>query len=266
MHSLPLYDEEVLQQKQGQINELHQTVTKLTQTLKDKQAEEKSLQDLKTLFLDVQLKTTRLSELTKKENNINALDQQVKEFEKCEQVFKNPFENRNKLQENIISQQSEAKKFLSKKATLEATVKTEADKVDSLREAYSNREVLLKKATELEKIVLIKSLQATITTLSLRIEKGGVEVKKEENNLEVVKQQLADLKAAIASTEQSLPDTALLVSISNWFNDKKQSEISISKSSNELSELLDKVQKVKADFTHCRMKYNPGLSQTLYQL
>jgi exonuclease SbcC len=106
---------------------------------------------------------------------------------------------------------------------------------------------LLKKAAELEKIVLIKSLQATITTLSLRIEKGGVEVKKEENNLEVVKQQLADLKAAIASTEQSLPDTALLVSISNWFNDKKQSEISISKSNNELSELLAKVQKVKAD-------------------
>jgi hypothetical protein len=133
MHSLPLYAEEVLQQKQDQINELHQAVTKLTQTLKDKQAEEKSLQDLKTLFLDVQVKTTRLSELANKENNINALDQQVKEFEKCEQVFKNPFENRNKLQENIISQQSEAKKLLSKRQHLRQQLRQKQIKLTVLK-------------------------------------------------------------------------------------------------------------------------------------
>ncbi|MBA2563421.1 MAG: AAA family ATPase [Chitinophagaceae bacterium] len=247
MQSLPLYNGDLLKEKKAHINELDKAVKELTNNLKDNQDEEKMLQDLKSLFADVNAKTIALKLLHEKEKDINKLDRQIKEFEKCEQVFKYPIESRNKIEQNITIQQRDAKKLQADKAIIKATLITETDKVNKLNDSYTNREILLQKVTELEKIVSIKSLQDNITTLYNRIEKGDIAVKKEETNLEDVKKQLASVKDEIASIEQSLPDTALLISINKWFNNKKQLETNLTKTEQEVSDVTGKFSKVKAD-------------------
>ena len=245
MQALPAYDEELLKEKETQITALENSVKELAHNLKAQQDDEKNLQDLKLLVIDVNTKTTALNALQGKQKDIDELDHRIKQFEKCEQVFKYPIENRNKLQQNIELQQNEYKKLEGKQAVLRATIEVETKKVEGLRDAYTKREVLLQKAAELEKFISIKSLQANIEALSARVEKGEKAVKDEESHLENIKEQLATIRNEIASAESSLPDTTSLINVSNWFNNKKQFEIGLSKAQKDATEALATLSAIK---------------------
>lgn len=247
MQSLPLHDHELLKDKDEQIFFLNKKVINQTNNFKIKQEEEKALQDIKGLFADVNAKIIALNTLQSKQNSIDNLDLQIKQFEQCEQVFKYPIENRNRLQQSIKNQQIETKELQVNQTSFETTIKTESAKADKLKDSYTNRELLLQKASELEKIILIKPLQEIIFKLTARIEKGSIIVKNEEKNLEAVKEQLLTVKSAITSAEQSLPDAALLVTISNWFNNKTQLQTNLVKAEQELSEAAGRASKAEAD-------------------
>jgi len=247
MQSLPDYDEGVLIEKEATIKRLDNEAKELSDHLKNKQLEEKAMQEVKALFIELHTRNAAFNVLQNKEQGFDELDRKVKEFEKCEQVFKYLIDSRNRIQQSIVLQQSEYKKLQHKQTALIATIEAEAKKIDTLKDAYLNREVLLQKAAELEKIISIKSMQTSIATLFSRIEKGDRTVRDEEASLENIKEQLASVKSEIALAEQSLPDTTLLINLSNWFNHKKQLELHVEKQQKETTETFAKLSQTKAD-------------------
>ncbi|HEX8278754.1 MAG TPA: hypothetical protein VF540_08665, partial [Segetibacter sp.] len=147
----------------------------------------------------------------------------------------------------IKIQQGEVRKLQTDKKVLEAIIETETAKADALRGAYASREILLQKAAELEKIVLIKSLQDNIASLSLRIARGNKACEDEEKKLESIKETLAALKGEITLVEQALPDTTLLVRVASWFNNKKQLEANLLKLQKETAEAFAKLSTAKGN-------------------
>ncbi|MDQ6813395.1 MAG: AAA family ATPase [Bacteroidota bacterium] len=254
MQALPLNDEQLLNEKQTQLKELEIAVGELTENLQNNQFEEKRLQDLKTLFADVKLKKTALESLQIKEPAINESDRQIREFEKCEQIFKFPISNRDRLVESITKQQVEAKKLHAEKTRLASAIETQTSEVLRFKDSYGSRELLLQRAGELEKMVTIKSISQNIATLSSRIEKGDKAVKDEEESLTRNKEQLQAIKTQITLAEQSLPNTALLVSVNNWFKANNELLVQLKKTEHEVEELSKSVIKTKNEI-------ETGLSQ-----
>jgi exonuclease SbcC len=247
MHTLPVRDEQLIEDRKANIELLDKEVKDVTGHLKNKQAEEQFLQELKALFIDVNLKTIALKALQSKEKKMDELDRQIRAFERCEQVFKYPVENRNKLGQTITKQRADIEKLRGDKIAIAAAVASESDKVVELKDSYANRDLLLQKASQLEKVVSIKSLKENITALSTRVEKGDRAVKDEEQNLEGIKEQLTDLKSKIALAEKALPNTALLISVSNWFKAAEQLKINLKKTEQEVTQASDKASKAKTD-------------------
>lgn len=260
MHSLPVFDEGLLNEKENQIKELDGGVNRFAVSLKQKQDEEKNLHELKLLFIDVNAKTNAFNALRCKEKNIDELDNQIKKFEKCEQVFKYPIENRNKINQSITKQQDETKRLQSEKAKVTATIEAETDKVLNLKDDYTNRQLLLQRATELEKIVSIKSITGNIKVFTSRIEQGDKAVKDEEENFKKFKEQLLSIKDEIAVAEQTLPNTALLISLSNWFKGREQLKTIFNKAEREVAEASGKASKAKKEIERQLSQLTPDIN------
>lgn len=247
MQGLPLYDEELLKAEDEQINQLQTTVWELGQKITKLQSEDKVLVKLKSLFTDVDAKTSVLNALERGVAEIDRIDRYICEFEKCEQVFKHRVENRDRLNEAAQKQQQEAEKLHGHQIKLTAQIASETAKVLKLKDEYVNRDVLLQKAIELKKIIAISRRRKEVSALSSRIEKGEIAVEREEKLIQTIKEQLAGIKNDIASAEQALPDTALLISISNWFRVKEQLRSNVQMAEQELARATAKVLKVKAE-------------------
>jgi exonuclease SbcC len=241
----------LLKLKDLQIVKLNNEIKILAEGLKKMQDEEKQLQNIKILFEDLTAKKLAFNTLKLKETGIDDLDKQVKAFEKCEQVFKLPLAGRNKLRQDLIKYEGEEKELQKDKTTLNNEINAETKKANNLRQGYANKDLLLQKAAELEKIIIMKSTEEAINNFSERIQKGETLVNVEITKLEAGKLQLEGIKAGISKAEQALPDTAALVAISNWFSKKSQFKKNYEKGNHELTDLTGKVlnEKNKIDET-----------------
>lgn len=246
MQSLPDYDENLLTEKNEQIHLHNQQIEEHTKTLIKKQEEEKTLQLLKTLFEDVRAKTSLFNSLRSKEPEVNKRDEKVIAFEKCEQIFRHPFEKRNQLTEITFKQQAEVNKLETERKEVEMVINALNDKVEKLREGYEVKETLLQKAAELEKVITIKALHETIQKLNKRIDDGEKLIKAYEQKLEQQKLNVSAIKMAITKAEHQLPEPVQLIALSSWFNNKNQAEENKNSLQREVENLSQKLQNLRA--------------------
>ena len=158
MQTLPEYDEELLKEKTSAIALLSKEEENLEKDLKVRNKEELALQTLKEFLEDIKVKTDFLTSLQQKQSVIDELDKRVKAFEHCEQLFKFPIENRNNIAKSLTTLKGEEQKLKENVLVLEESIRTETAKVDVLKHDYSKRDELLKKADELEKVILIQAI------------------------------------------------------------------------------------------------------------
>lgn len=262
MQSLPEQDEELLKLKDLQIVNLDKEVNELDNRLKKMHDEEKHLQNIKALFEDLTVKKLVFKSLELKEPGIDELDKQVKAFEKCEQLFKHPLAGRNSLRQDIVNFEAEEKELQKDKTTLNGKINTETEKANSLRIMYANKDLLLQRAAELEKIITIQSTQGEINSFSERIQKGEGLVTDEIAKVEAAKGQLEQIKTAISVAEQSLPDTAALVAMGNWFSKKSQLKTNYEKADNDLRDLEGKILNEKNKIEEAFQPLNTELNIT----
>lgn len=247
MMNLPEYDEELLTSKTKEISELKDSVVTKEKQLNDQKEKESALSILKLLFAELRLKQKAFDDKKKEENTINELANAVAEYEKCEQFFKAKIDSRAKLITNIKTETVRLSAKKDESQNISTLVQIEEDKAEKLKESYLGREILLKKAEELKKIVQIKTLEEEKNGLDNRIKQGQIKINEEEEKLQAIKQEINELRSVIENEDKELLDADLLNNLSNWFKNKNQLENNINTETRELDRLKDETIKIKSE-------------------
>lgn len=229
MQALPTVTLEIIHERESAISQLEKELLDVEQNLKKVKQEEVALQELKGLFEDLENKNNVLAALKREVAHNDERDREVQKFERFNQLFKYPLEDKAKVEKSIASQTDDAKKLEDELSLLQKNVEEEKEKVGRLKGAYEDRELLLKKAEELEKVISIKGINRSIAALSDRINKGQKAVSDEEETADTLHKQGTEIKTEIERAEKDLPDTALLVKINNWFLQLNQLRQALSK-------------------------------------
>ncbi len=243
MQSLPIIDGEALQEKENAIVIHQMQLDEQSVELQKKQQEEKTLETLKQLFADLQNKTNLLNKLQEKEPSFLKLEKEVNDYEKCEKTFKNLFETNDKLVKSINEKSENLTNHKSESDALGNAIKESELLLKHLEESYRNKELLLQKADEIEKIILIKNLKSTVENFLTRVTKGQELIVQKVKDFVDLKNAILLLQESVSAKEQSLPDTNTLIALSSWFanmNQFKNEIIKESKSNSEAQEGLTK--------------------------
>ncbi len=247
MLTLPEYNEEVVKEKQAGINVLTLNVNNLAISIKEKTEAEIKLQNLQSFFEEVNTKTEKLNELKQEEQTINEQDKKLLAYEKCQQLFKAPLDIVNTLRQQVKIQKAEVNKLLAEKAIIKVKLSEVNKQLAGLKPQYETKELLLQKAEELGKIILLKSCVEKIEGCKKRINKGNEVIEKEQQHLQMLTDQLTILKTTISEQESKIPDTSLLVRLNNWYNERNELNAISNKTILRLAEHLKKVLSVKEE-------------------
>ena len=222
MQVLPVMDAVVLQEKENEIVIHQKQLDENTVELQTKQLEARTFETLKELFTDLQNKTNLLNKLQEKEPAFLQLEKDVNEYENCEKIFKNLFEANNKLEKSINEKSENLTKHKKDSDALGNAIKQSESLLKNLEESYKNKDVLLQKAGELEKVILIKNLKTTVENFSKRIINGQELIIQKERESDDLKKAITSLRESVLAKEQSLPDTTTLIELSSWFGNMNQ--------------------------------------------
>lgn len=239
MQVLPVMDAVVLQEKENEIVIYQKQLDENTIELKRKQLEARTFETLKELFTDLQNKTNLLNKLQEKEPAFLQLEKDVNEYENCEKIFKNLFEANNKLEKSINEKSENLTKHKKDSDALGNAIKQSESLLKNLEESYKNKDVLLQKAGELEKVILIKNLKTTVENFSKRIINGQELIIQKEKESDDLKKAITSLRESVLAKEQSLPDTTTLIELSSWFGNMNQLRNEIIKELNANEEAQD---------------------------
>ncbi len=247
MLTLPEYNEELLKEKQAGINEWTLNVNKLEESINEKTATEIQLQNLQSFFEAVNTKSALLNELKKQEPTINALEKKVLEFEKCLLLFKAPLDTLKSLRQQVKKQQEEVNGLVTDKVTITKTLEDANKQLFILKPKYENKELLLRKAEELGKILTLKTLLKSIDGVTLRINKGKGVIDIEQQQLQELNDQLITLKNTIGEHESKMPDTGLLLKLNIWFAKRNELTSALSKTKLDLTDQSKKIMAAKEE-------------------
>ena len=247
MLTLPEYNEEVIKEKQSGINVLNLNVNNLEISIKEKTEAEIQLQNIQSYFEEVNNKSASLNELKKQEPTINELEKKVVAYEKCQLLFKAPLDIVKTVRQQVKIQKGEVDKLLADKAIITVKLSEVNEQLSGLKPQYERKELLLQKAEELGKIINLKTLLAQIDGVTVRINNGKDIIDKELQHLQTLTDQLTILKATISEQESKIPDTSLLVRLSNWYNKRNELNAISNKTNLRLAEHLKKVLSVKEE-------------------
>ncbi len=239
MQSLPLIDVETLQEKENTIVIHQKQLDEQTVELQKKQLEEKTFETLKQLFEDLKTKTNLWNKLKEKEPAFLQLEKEVNEYENCEKIFKNLFEANDKLEKSINEKSENLAKQKNESEALGNAIKESELFLKNLEESFRNKELLLQKAAELEKIISIKNIKTTVENFSKRIINGQELIVQKQKESDDLKKAITLLQESVLAKEQSLPDTTTLIALSSWFGSMNQLKNEIIKESESRAEAKD---------------------------
>lgn len=247
MLTLPEYNEEVTKEKQAGIDVLTLHVNNLEGSIKEKTEAEILLQNIQSYFEEVNNKTAALNDLKKQEPSINEVEKKIVAYEKCQQLFKAPLDIVKRVRQQVNIQKGEVNKLLADKANITAKLSEVNKQLAGLKPQYETKELLLQKAEELGKIILLKSYVEKIEGYGTRINKGTEVIEKEQQHLQTLIDQLTILKTTINEQESKMPDTSFLVRLNNWYNKLNELNAISNRTNLRLAEHLKKVLAVKEE-------------------
>ena len=251
MLALPVIDVGALQIRENEIVIYQKELDEKTIELQRIQEEEKALQLLKQLFEDLQKKIFFWNKLKEKEEEFILLEKNVNEYENCEKTFKSLFDTKSKLGKRIDEKSENLSRQKGELNILEHSIKEGELFLKNLEKSFRDKDFLLQKAIELEKIIFIKKLNNTVENFSNRIIKGQELIEQKEQGLVHLKTAILALQETVSTKEKSLPDTNTLIVLSSWFSKKNQLANAITKETienNQLeSQVLDTTQKISQE-------------------
>ncbi|UMQ41077.1 SMC family ATPase [Chryseobacterium sp. Y16C] len=206
---------EYLKAEQLKFNEL-QKVFKETE---EKYSKLKSLKDEVELL---QQKKADFEKLTEKKTEIDALDKKTEIYDRVSRIFTPLLSEKNKLEKEITDRQKNKEgqsKILQETEIQFENIKNRLSVIQPKYEALNESKI---QENDLVLMLQMLKISGEIETLKDRTEKGSEKVKEVEANQKLIQQKIEELSKNAELLKQKKLDSALLLSVGNWFLEKKK--------------------------------------------
>lgn len=236
----------------GKIEELETTLKELAEELEilEKRIEigQKNIvewKQIKELTEKLDSAGKMLAQLFEKEPEINRLEKQLRQYERCVFSFKSDMDALKASRNRSAIKSAQIKNDEIKLAEIQNSISEIQQKINLQKPDYDQRETFRQKAGELEKLVQIKLLKSQIEVLTERLKNGEVktagEIKKSEN-LMLEKE---STEQSIKEKRQKLPDFELLAKVKNWHQEKVMLEKQLAENKENAGKTSAEIQTIK---------------------
>ena len=209
---------EIIEEKQAQLLDFKKDRKNNDARLKAQQAEEKTLQELKTKFEELEKLRNEADKLARTEGSVLLLEKQIKDYEYFLQYLKTPLEQQAALFKNIEKNTRELAQTQTQLADNEAITKNIQEQLETLTPQYKDREKLLKKRDEIGWLIQIQELNVKNKDVSDRLEKGQQVLKQREEDRQNILKQKASFMIERDDLLKNQPDFQKLNALNNWFS------------------------------------------------
>lgn len=216
LQQLSLATPEALEAVEQQLKELHaQHETKQT-TLKEKEQELIRYEELKKIFGERDQQLIKLEALQAQGPAIEARKKRLLDYERCLILFQPLIERQQEYHtETQKLQRVLENKKLDEKALQEDLQKSET-LLPKLKEQYLNRNQLLEKAEEWEKLVEIKRWMGKLNETEAALEKGKLYIKNSQREAKDFQARIEKLNREIKEIQREFPDVKSLMDAQAW--------------------------------------------------
>lgn len=230
--------------KEEEWETIRQQVKFEQQTHSEKQTAEQSFNQLKLLFERIAAQKETLFILTEQEAEMKMLEQQINQYEFCFSRLKPLFDKRNELEEASRQQKETLAQQEQQLLQINEQLSIKEKRFPAAKLAFENRTQLQQKKEELEKIIQLNQLTATLQQTNVRLENGNGYLQQIADEINALQEKKDAYTIQLQEWKQSLADTILLTAISNWFVQQRAYSVSLKKiveeqkKTNHLLELL----------------------------
>lgn len=201
----------------AQLQSAESEYAELSLKLEQKTNALKKLEVLKERFLRLEQQRKEIETLSLQADEFDKRAIHLAEYETCLIDFK-PLIDR---QVEVVSQSNKTQSSLKAKREALTHASQELGKFEdtfqSVQQEYANREEILRKAEELERIISLKEVQQNIVAIQKRIQDGGTFITDGQQRIADLKTDSRTYKDEIKQIRDQLPDLADLLAIRDWF-------------------------------------------------
>jgi len=248
LQTLSDYTAEALHGLQENLEQQEKDLATKEQTFKQAEQQLNAMNEAQELHRNLAQKEADLANMQQQKEAMQALKERVFIFEKTEKVFKNKIEQLTKEQSNWQDAQALLK---ATQTALEALAHQEVQLLTAYKAALQQYEQIIPQQTKiaaLENLVQYKAIEADLSQLTTRLEKGTALIATTRTELQQQKA-LYDAKvAATAALKQQKTDTSLLLAVDAWFQKSKTITEKVKEYSASISEKEQKKETLLAFF------------------
>ncbi|MCB0855545.1 MAG: hypothetical protein KDD63_25145, partial [Bacteroidetes bacterium] len=211
-----------IEEIKAELNQTDEAVKTNQEKLAQQEKKLQKLDELKQLFEKIEQQTAVVEELKKRAHSIKEREENLKKYESCLIDFKPSLDRKKELSENLetLVQKVESKKNAQNQS--QKDLETAESTFKEINQQYLERDLFLKKAEELGKIIQLKSLSENITALKNRVFNGDKNIAEVNNYIKDFKTRLSEINTQSRSLREEQPDFDLLMKIKSWFDQKQK--------------------------------------------
>lgn len=207
----------LIKEKKVQLAQQEKLVKQLNEEfLKEQQVYEK----LKLIQADVELleqKNIALKQLTVLEPEINAQKQELDLYEDFSRDFSGLLSQKKQNETSLNLKKDQIKQTQEQIVSLENKLQRVSEDLIQATQSYENLDMLKNQVQELGYVSQVSQATKDIKELTLRIEKGEVQITKSKQELEILREQYTTKAKELESAKAELVDTLVLMQMENWF-------------------------------------------------
>ena len=186
-----------------------------------------------------------LTQLLEKEPEINLLEIQLQQYERCVLSFKSDIEAWKASGNRAATKSAQIKSDENRLAEIQKLLQDIQAKINGLKPDFENRETYRQKATELEKVFQIKLLKSQVEVLTERLKNGEAKTAEEIKKSEKLELEKESIEKSIKEERQKLPDFELLAKVKNWHQEKVILEKQLAENKENAGKTSTEIQTIK---------------------
>jgi len=211
-----------------------------------------------------------LTQLLEKEPEINLLEIQLQQYERCVFSFKSDIEAWKASGNRAATKSAQIKSDENRLAEIQKLLQDIQAKINGLKPDFENRETYRQKATELEKVVQIKLLKSQVEVLTERLKNGETKTAEEIKKSEKLELEKESIEKSIKEERQKLPDFELLAKVKNWHQEKvilekqlAENKENAGKTSTEIQTIKKKIETEQQNQLLAALSKPAGIAETI---
>jgi exonuclease SbcC len=249
LQQLGAVDPELINVYQAQLTKLEEDIIEQNRKLVESQQTEELLRKLQDLIQKKTEAEKNQKNLLEQEPEFQALEKKITRYEQCVVRFKHLLdslqETQKKQEEREKQIQTDSEKLKAEEVEIERLTKV----LEELKPAYEKREELKKKAEELNRLLQLKALEATIVTEETRLDKGKAVWDETVLQVEKLKTEKLQLEKVIKEERSKIPDLALLSNVRIWYTEKHNLDKQLLETEKEIEKYVQQDKEIQGEIT-----------------